>query len=57
MRRRNMVTLPKQAIVKADYAGATVTFVPAKGCCKKCGKHIGRGLHFHTKACRGTNDK
>jgi len=22
-----------------------------KGCCKHCGKKIGRGLHFHEKAC------
>lgn len=26
-----------------------------KGACPKCGKHIGRGLHFHVKACEGTN--
>lgn len=25
----------------------------AKGVCSKCGKHIGRGLHFHEKACQG----
>ena len=24
------------------------------GQCFKCGKMVGRGLHFHTKACRGT---
>lgn len=24
-----------------------------KGVCQKCGRHIGRGLHFHTKACKG----
>jgi hypothetical protein len=24
---------------------------PPKGTCPKCGKHIGRGLHFHVKAC------
>lgn len=23
-----------------------------KGCCKHCGKAIGRGLHFHEKACQ-----
>lgn len=23
-----------------------------KGCCKHCGKKIGRGLHFHEKACK-----
>lgn len=22
-----------------------------KGCCKHCGRKIGRGLHFHEKAC------
>ena len=24
-----------------------------KGCCPKCGKHIGRGVAFHVKACDG----
>jgi len=24
-----------------------------KGCCKHCRKKIGRGLHFHEKACGG----
>lgn len=31
----------------------TIT-IPApvkKGCCKHCGKTIGRGLHFHERAC------
>jgi hypothetical protein len=23
-----------------------------KGCCKHCGKKIGRGLRFHEKACK-----
>ncbi len=23
-----------------------------KGYCSKCGKHIGRGVHFHEKACK-----
>lgn len=27
--------------------------VVAKGHCKKCGKHIGRGVVFHEKACNG----
>lgn len=26
---------------------------PKKGFCKHCGKHIGKGLHFHEKACKG----
>jgi len=26
---------------------------PAKGVCPKCNKHIGRGVHFHAKKCRG----
>lgn len=26
-----------------------------KGTCPKCGKHIGRGLHFHVKSCEGAN--
>ncbi len=24
-----------------------------KGVCPKCNKHIGRGVHFHAKKCRG----
>lgn len=24
-----------------------------KGCCKHCGKMIGRGLHLHEKSCKG----
>lgn len=24
------------------------------GCCKKCGRHIGRGVRFHERACNGT---
>jgi hypothetical protein len=27
-----------------------------KGTCPKCGKHIGRGLHFHTRSCTGVAD-
>ena len=26
-----------------------------KGVCKKCGAHIGRGVHFHEKGCKGVN--
>lgn len=26
---------------------------PSKGVCPKCSLHIGRGLHFHVKACVG----
>lgn len=25
--------------------------IPTKGCCKHCGKRIGRGLRFHERAC------
>lgn len=25
--------------------------VSVKGTCPKCGKHIGRGVHFHAQAC------
>lgn len=25
-----------------------------KGCCKHCGKKVGRGLHFHEKSCGGS---
>lgn len=24
-----------------------------KGTCPKCGRHIGKGIHFHVKACDG----
>lgn len=24
-----------------------------KGTCPKCGRHIGKGVHFHLKACNG----
>lgn len=26
-----------------------------KGQCAKCGKHIGKGAHFHEKTCRGSD--
>lgn len=28
-----------------------------KGTCPKCGKHIGKGAHFHIKACDGNPRK
>ena len=28
-----------------------------KGHCPKCGKYIGRGVHFHAKACHGPDRK
>lgn len=28
-----------------------ITAPVENGCCKHCGKKIGRGLHFHEKAC------
>jgi hypothetical protein len=34
-------------------AGAVKAAPALKGVCPKCGKHIGRGLHFHVKACVG----
>lgn len=34
--------------------GASVPPV-VKGACKKCGKHIGKGVHFHEKTCEGGN--
>lgn len=27
--------------------------VVPKGTCPKCGEHIGKGIHFHVKACNG----
>jgi hypothetical protein len=29
--------------------------VIAKGTCRKCGKHVGKGVHFHEKTCEGGN--
>lgn len=26
---------------------------PTKGTCPKCGKHVGKGVHFHAMACDG----
>lgn len=34
---------PKAAEAKADD----------KGSCPKCGRYIGKGIHFHVKACDG----
>lgn len=43
---------PKKAgVVKA----APVSTFPAKSC-QKCGKALGRGGHFHVKACKGQTD-
>lgn len=35
---------------RADRIKAAKT---PKGVCHKCGKHIGKGIAFHTKACNG----
>lgn len=41
----------------AKAGGAKIPPVPvAKGECPKCGKYIGRGVHFHLKACNGDDD-
>ena len=37
---------------KADAAKVAPVIAP-KGCCPKCGKHIGKGIYFHVKACKG----
>ncbi|QIG68267.1 hypothetical protein EVB56_076 [Rhizobium phage RHph_Y1_10] len=34
---------PQKTTVKADD----------KGTCHKCGRHIGKGIHLHLKACDG----
>lgn len=36
-----------------DRETTQVLSEPIKGQCPKCLKIIGRGLHFHEKACRG----
>lgn len=28
-----------------------------KGTCPKCGKHVGKGVHFHVRSCDGDNSK
>lgn len=35
---------------KADVASTTSAF---KGVCPKCGRELGKGGHFHVKACVG----
>lgn len=30
---------------------------PPKGVCPKCGKHVGRGLHFHVRSCDGRSEQ
>jgi len=39
----------------AGYVLPPETPVPAvpKGVCPVCRKHIGRGVHFHAKRCKG----
>lgn len=40
----------------ASKAAQSATAVEtAKGVCPKCGKHVGKGLHFHVKACNETD--
>ena len=40
---------------KKKAGGASVPPVVIKGTCKKCGKHVGKGVHFHEKTCEGGN--
>ena len=35
-----------------DFEDPPKAVKPAKGVCGKCGKHIGRGLYAHQKACK-----
>lgn len=28
-----------------------------KGTCPKCGKHVGKGVHFHVRSCDGDPSK
>lgn len=39
-------------VERAIEATEVLPDVP-KGHCPKCGEHIGKGLHFHRRACRG----
>jgi len=54
MRRRNMhktndgaenVTVMSEAFKEAE--------AKKRGVCPKCERHIGRGVHFHVRACKG----
>lgn len=42
---------PKKAAVEKSAAAS-----PSKKSCPKCGKVLGKGGHFHTKACKVIND-
>ena len=58
MRRRNTEdhTALAEAYRKAlekQSGEKTVNLIRPKGECKKCGKHIGRGVGFHTRNCKG----
>lgn len=39
--------LPDGSTVNTEFG----VIEPAKGACKKCGRHVGRGLAMHQKAC------
>lgn len=41
------------AVVWAEPPSEEVLPDVPKGSCQKCGKHIGKGLHFHTRSCKG----
>lgn len=41
-------------VTEAIEASEVLPSVP-KGHCPKCGKHIGKGLHFHRRACKGAS--
>lgn len=42
--------MAQEAVKPKD--GEALPDVP-KGHCPRCAKHIGRGLHFHMRSCRG----
>ncbi len=34
-----------------DHPKKSIRLIP-KGCCKYCGKRIGKGIYFHEKTCK-----
>lgn len=43
----------KRELARMECVTVTPPVRRTPGHCLVCGKHIGRGLHFHEKACRG----
>lgn len=42
----------KAVLVPPSVASPKTEIITPKGHCRHCGKKIGRGLHFHERACQ-----